>query len=417
MSKLRLFTRLLPIFLFLPSALAYAELSLNGVSQHSELGTELFIAGLYTTTPSTNRNALLVAQEEKQIQVRVTADKLSSRRFKRMWIEGMAVNASSQELQDQATNMAAFNNMLKVRLIKGDIFTLHRYIDDSGTGVKVIVNGVQLGEITDTQFFDLLLRTWLGPVPLSSEFRNGLVKAGDVDAALLERFLSTVPSDERIADVESAIRGAREPQVAAVATEASRPRNQDIDVPEISAPAPSRPNINVPKPPSDNTVVASDQVTIARPVITAPTTGTQQPAAPKTTQNTAKPKAQPKLAAVQPTKSVLEDEEDDFDLSAEGILKQQNYVKILKSHSNKFLKYPRVALDRGWEGSVRLSIVVNRDGSIVSSDVLEEADKKSFTKAALRAVEKADPFPPVPKEVKGDTFTFTLPILFILAKE
>jgi len=191
---------LICLFNLLPIS-AQANTSLNGIAVHSELGQDSFIGALYTSTPSTNSREILISQQPKQIQVRILADRISARRFKRMWIEGMAINSSTTELQQQSKNMAAFSNMLKVSMKGGDIFAVQR----SETSVNVIINGSPLGEIEDTQFFDLLLRAWIGPVPLSSQFRNDLLSGGDFSPTLQQLFNDTRPSDERIEAVAAAL--------------------------------------------------------------------------------------------------------------------------------------------------------------------------------------------------------------------
>lgn len=422
MTKLRVYTPVLAVFLILLSTTkTHAEISLNGVATHSELGEELFIAGLYTSTPSTDKGAILTAQEEKQIQVRVTTDKLSSRRFKRMWIEGMAVNSSANELKDQSGNMAAFSNMLNVRLIEGDIFTVSRYNEGSISGVKVIINGTQLGEISDPQFFDLLLRTWLGPVPLSSEFRNSLTRAGNIDPALKARYDATFPSDERVAEIDSAMTSQQNQTVAAAEPRVSSP---PISAPTVSGPTPptiSAPSTTISRPTRDPAAEEQQVAAIAPPKLSdiAPKPGSSSsstaPSATGTTQATPKPAAPTTVASAKPSQSVFEDPEEEETLTAEGIYKQQLYVTELKRYSNQFLKYPNSALNRGKEGSVRLNVIIDRDGNVIKMDLLEESDYSPFNRAAERAVSKASPFPPVPAEVKGETFTFTLPIVFVLA--
>lgn len=63
---------------------SFAAPLLNGVATQSELGKEQFIAGLFTSTLASEAKDVLVAQEDKRMQIRVTADRLSTRRFKRL---------------------------------------------------------------------------------------------------------------------------------------------------------------------------------------------------------------------------------------------------------------------------------------------------------------------------------------------
>ncbi|SMF60248.1 TonB family C-terminal domain-containing protein [Alteromonadaceae bacterium Bs31] len=385
-------------------AQAFAEPRLNGLSIHSELGKERFIAGLSVTTLSSQPRDILIAQEDKRIQVRILAERLSARSFKRMWIEGMAINASSSELTDNAQNMADFSNLLKIRLVAGDIFT----VDRRGDSVYMILNGTTLGEVADTAFFDLLLRTWIGPVPLSSDFRSGLLAAGNIEAGLLARFDGTYPSEERIAAVERnagssptprpAI-AATAPAAAAIASEA-----------QIDAPAP--PPVTAPQP----DLASSAPISSETPELTqieAPQAPETEAAVPATPEPTAPPKASVTQQALLDD-DFFEEDEDDLEFTAEGLLKQQLYISNLKRYSQKYLSYPQRAIDRNWQGTVRLSITIDREGKLQDVVVIEKAKHASLNKAAVKATKKASPFPPMPEEIRGEQFAFTLPVVFQL---
>ena len=371
---------------------SFADTLLNGIAIHSELGKDRFIAGLSTSSLSSDSREILLAAGDKQIQVRILASRLSARSFKRMWIEGMAINSSSAELTANAQNMADFSNMLKIKLIAGDIFTISR----QGESVNVILNGTQLGEISSTVFFDLLLRTWIGPVPLSSNFRDDLLVAGNIDDALLSQFDSTLPSDERIAAVQNAVESQPEP-VSKVAAAAPA-----IDVvPDVGVPAP--PAIAAP---------AAVGAAAAKPDIPAPA---PQPVVQTPTPAPAKPKPTPvPVQQALLNTDLVEEEEDDFDFTAESLLGQQLYIAKLKKWTYKYIEYPRRALERSWQGNVRLSVTVDRSGAVQEVVVIEESKHSTLTKAAVKATKKASPFPGMPKEISGNSFTFTLPVVFKL---
>ncbi|MDO6424805.1 TonB family protein [Saccharophagus degradans] len=387
---------------------SFAAPLLNGVATQSELGKEQFIAGLFTSTLASEAKDVLLAQEDKRMQIRVTADRLSTRRFKRLWIEGMAINASSSELQKHAQHMADFSNMLKIKLMAGDIFT----IDRAGSTVLISLNGAQLGQIPDPAFFDLLLRTWVGPVPLSSDFKQNMLVAGNVNSGLITRFESTRPTDERIAAVEDAVK-ARAKQAEAQDDD-STPKvavaKTDIK-PKIEAPVAIAPPPKIAAP--SGALGESKTVSTPKP----------EPAKPKPQEPEPAPKVEekPKVAAITPPppetlldEESLEDEEDDLDFTAESLLSQQLYIAKLKRWSSSKLKYPSRAASRGHEGNVRLSIVIDRSGKVKKVEVIEAAEYSSLTKEAQNAIERANPFPPMPEDVKGDTFLFTLPVVFQL---
>lgn len=373
-----------------------ADPLLNGVATHSELGNEQFIAGLYTSSLSNTANSILLAQEDKRLQVRVLADRLSSRRFRRMWIEGIAINTAPIELAKQAKNMAAFSNMLKIKLIEGDIFT----VDRSFEGVKVSLNGSSLGEVDDTKFFDLLLRTWIGPVPLSTDFRKDLLAAGVVKPGPLVRFESTRPSDERIAAIRQGLEARNKelkpaPGVPVIEQETVKIDVPNIDTGNIALPAPT---VDIPKP----NIADTEGVEV------------------KETKSKAKaPIKQPlQKVALVPTQEELDDsifdeeEEEGEELTAESLLKEQLYYTQLAKYTNKYLKYPQRAWNRGREGNIRVRVTIDRKGKVKKVELLEEAVYNALNKEAKSSVSRASPYPQIPDDIKGEEYTFTFRIVF-----
>ncbi len=398
---------------------AQAQSLLNGIATHTELGKEQFVAGLYTSILTDDSKSILLSNDEKRIEVRVTADRFSSRRFKRMWIEGMAINASSVELANQSNNMAKFSNMLKVKLIPGDIFAINRDTES----VKVEINGTELGSIDDPLFFDLLLRTWIGPVPLSSEFRDNLLSAGEIDGALLARFQATEPKQSRIAAIEEGVLALRNSSTN------NTPKDKPvINVPKVAIAAPKTPTTK--QDSGTEPKIQAPTLDIAKPEIAAPGDIALAPKieAPKNQETTAsvavtpEPKVEDKVvetvAKVEEkiTESIFE-EDDQEEFTAANLLEQQLYIASLKRWSQKHLRYPRTSLNKGHEGNVRLEITVNRKGKVTNLETLEESKYKLLNKEARAAVKRATPFPKMPELIDGDSFTFTLPIAFKLVSK
>lgn len=399
---------LLAVSLAFLGSFATAEPLMNGLATHTELGKEQFIAALLTETLTPNSRDVLLADEPKQIQVRVTANRLSSRRFKRMWIEGMAINASPAELEKQAQNMADFSNLIKIKMAAGDIFSISRDYDT----VKVVLNGVQLGEIESTQFFDLLLRAWIGPVPLSSEFRAALVANGKVDNKLRARFDATLPSDGRITSIEGLIQARDE--AAKSEQSANRPSAPNIALSTTKiAPTVTPPTFKakIAQPPSIDDEGESETVVAAQPQ--APSI--ESPAAPKKVE----PKPQVQLASAAPQAQLfdaaeLEEDDDDENFTAESLLEQQLYIAKLKRWSGKYMRYPSRSLSLEQEGTVRLSVTIDREGKVQDIQVIDESEHSALTRAAKKGAKRASPFPPIPEKMKGDDFSFSLPVVFRL---
>ena len=65
---------------------------------------------------------------------------------------------------------------------------------EPGKGVNITINDVFLGNIAGDKFFNMLLRTWVGRVPLSSDYKDDILKNGKVSADLKSRFDKIKPS-------------------------------------------------------------------------------------------------------------------------------------------------------------------------------------------------------------------------------
>lgn len=377
---------------------SFAQTALNGVSLHKELGKEQFIAGLYSETLSSSRNDILIANTEKEMQIRILADSLSSRAFKKMWIEGLAINASSKELTLQSQNMADFSNLLRIKLLRGDIFSIKR----SSKEVTLTINGAKLGKIDDPKFFDLLLRAWIGPVPLSTDFRSGLLAEGNLDPALAARYQTTQPNAARIAAITAglnALAAATASKAAALAKAESTPEVKTTKTPKSKPTKKPAPKVATPKPTKKPTPTP-------KPKLIALNT----------------PPEAPELLLGSPSSQLLDSSifdlsDDDVQYTAESLLSQQLYIAKLKKWSQRFIKYPALAFKRNQQGNVRLNVSIDRDGKVSGVEVLESARYSSLTKEAKSAINRASPFPRIPADLPGDQFTFSIPIVFMIVDE
>lgn len=392
-KKLKAILTLFSIGLF---AGAHAEPLLNGMGAHQELGQEVFIGALYSDTLSDNSDVLLNSNIPMRMELKIVApDGMNTRRFSRLWIEGMAINQKADVLTAQADNMVKFDGLFKGRFQTNDHIV---FSSTPGNGVDISVDGVILGNIGDNQFFSMLLSTWIGKVPLSSEYRDSLLKVGNVNGGLRSRYQGITPSPARVAEVNKWTSGGTLAKVASSKASSSKPKIDDTElataakpeIPTLAATPIEKPQLEVP------------------PIVEKPTTS----AAP-TTVAAVTPTPKPKVVPV----PVEEDEEDEGPaLTAQSLLARQFYVSdILKKVFSK-TRYPARALERGQEGSVRVAVVVDRKGNIVSTNILEESRFALLNKEAQEAISRAAPFPEMPAALPGSKFEFTVPIRFTLPK-
>lgn len=360
------------------SVSAWSQPVLNGMAVHTELGEEQFIAALYIDTPTSSSRDFIVSDVNKAMEMRIVADRLFPRRFQRLWVESIAINAGAAELEAHAQNLADFSNMLRVRLRAGDIVRFERIKEEE---VRVLINGYQLGAIASPRFFDLLVRSWIGPVPLSTNFREALLASGDVPSGILSRYEGINPSRERIAAVTAALDASR-------AAAAAPPTPEPEPEPEVAA---------APEP---------------QPATRPTPTPVPEP----------EPEPEPEVAStglVRPDDlfddDILDEEDDeDYVVTAESLLVRQLYISRLSSWTSNYVEYPNMAINRNQEGTVRLTVTLGRDGQVRDIQFMERSDHRLLNQAAEAAVRRANPYPAVPEEISGEVFLFTAPVVFRL---
>lgn len=389
------FRVLLGILLVTVCQFVRAEPMLNGVGVHQELGREVFIGALYSESLSNDPGTLLRSTQPMRLELKIVAlEGMTARRFSRLWIEGLAVNSKANELTAQADNTVLFDSMFKGRLQKDDHIVI---ASNPGSGITISLNKVELGIIEDNSFFNMLLATWIGSVPLSSDYRESLLKVGDVDASLRSRFASITPAPNRAAEIAAWNRKAT--QVEAVAAEpavAAKP-----ETPKVSVPAIEKPKLDIPVPVVQQSSVSQSSAPAAEPVVAAvaPTAAEPTPVAP---------------APVTPTQVAEDDEDDGPALTAQTLLARQFYVSDAIKKIRTKTKYPQRALDRGQAGNVRIAVIVDRNGNLIGSSIIESSQYELLNKEALDAIKRSSPFPALPEAIAGSRFEFTVPMRWAL---
>lgn len=377
----------------------WADSLLNGLAIHKELNKEQFIGALYSDTLSNDASGLMASTGAKRMELKVVAKRLSARRLNSMWIEGMAINNPTSLLADQAQSMVAFTALVKRSLRAGDVLSI-RGSDNSTT---VTLNDIELGTIESEQFFDMVMRTWIGNVPLSSDFRDAILTNGSVDTELLARYEAITPTEARRQAIAKWLKPAA-PAAELAAIKPAAPK------PVITA-APEAPSI-APPPVIEQPIIA------AAPAIAAAPVEATAPAEPAPTQ------APVEVAAIVDDEELLDDEfldEDEYEedapvLTAESLLNRQLYHSQLLKWTYKYIRYPKRAVSRGHEGSVRVAVVIDREGNVKNVSEVESSKYSTLNKEALGAVNRAVPFPVIPEGIEGEEFAFSLPIVFRLPK-
>jgi periplasmic protein TonB len=195
------------------------------------------------------------------------------------------------------------------------------------------------------------------------------LKVGDVGNSLRSRFDQIKPASYRIAEI-SAWTGQAQASSASsskASAKSSAPK-ADID----TSIAPITPAITLP------------------PLVSSETESSSSKAAVKT------------AVASSKAPTPIEDDEDDAPaFTTESLLARQFYVKELIKAINQKVRYPVSAAQKGQEGSVRVRVVLDRQGNIMVIEPIESSPYAALNREA----------------VAGQSFEFNAPIRFTLLQK
>ena len=343
---------------------------LNGVAAYSELGNELFIAALYAGQTGTNAQELINGSYPKRLELKILTNQgITQRQFSRIWRESVAINNPRDALIAQAENMVYFEELIRDRLESND----HLVIANAPMrGVNVSLNSVVLGHINDDAFFTLLLRSWIGSVPSSTAFRDGLLNANNADSTLVSRFTAMSIREARVEVAKSWLEALQPPE--------------PVDKP----PEPAKPEVAPEKLVAVQEKVQTTNV-VDKPVVAKPEV---LPAVPVALQNAPPPQGLSK---------------------AQTLLARQFYSADVFKKIYARVDYPRRAQQLQQTGTVRLSVVIDSAGNVKTVAPVEESDFMMLNKAALAAVRSAAPFAPLPEGLDITELELSVPITFSLA--
>lgn len=83
--------------------------------------------------------------------------------------------------------------------------------------------------------------------------------------------------------------------------------------------------------------------------------------------------------------------------------------KRISAYFELHKRYPK---DKSKTTTVKLRLVLNRRGNVVSVDVAESSGDPAFDSEAISMVRRSDPVPVPPAELTDDQFAFSLPVNF-----
>jgi hypothetical protein len=147
-----------------------ATLSLNGMGMRTFTFFDVYAAGLYLASPSTDAQAILAA-DAPRVMVMHFLREVEAKKISAAWLEGLAANtpAADASLKERFATLGAMMETMD----KGQTLEC-AYAPGAGTTVRV--RGQVKGVIEGKDFSDALLACWIGPKPGPGEkFKAGIL--------------------------------------------------------------------------------------------------------------------------------------------------------------------------------------------------------------------------------------------------
>ena len=151
-----------------------SKLQLNGAGIRYKLMFKVYTAGLYLSKKASTPEEVLAMPGPKHMSITMLRE-IDSAELGKLFSRGIEDNM----------DRAAFSKLIPGVLRMGQIFSEHKKLNpgDSfaidwipGTGTLVVVKGVQQGEpFKEPEFFNAMLRIWLGPNPADWKLKDALL--------------------------------------------------------------------------------------------------------------------------------------------------------------------------------------------------------------------------------------------------
>jgi protein TonB len=330
-------------------------------------------------------------------------------------MQSISINNSREIFSESAQDLITLMQAPKSAPKRGDFI---EYLSSPDQGTSMRFNGTELVAGLPSEVFGLLLNTWIGAIPPTTSFKNEILgKQSNPEAVALLKTITTDPQRVNLAaswilPPEPAAVAVTESVTKAKPVIAKNPKAEKAtaaiaakSVAPATAVAATSANIGTKPiaPEGQNEEQTKVQSSAPKPIADTDNAGSKSGSLAKTSVETVA--ADPEINA---------DIEDEVDFSITEALAMRDYTPLVVQKIYKKISYPSRAIDRGLEGTVRMSIVVSKSGTLEKVTVAQKSRHSILNKAAIKATERAAPFPELPAALNTDHFEITVPITFKL---
>ncbi|MBD3653648.1 TonB family protein [Kangiella sp.] len=370
-----------------------SNLQLNGLAVHSELRQEWFLNALYLSSKSDDPAEIINSPTTKRMQIKVLADELPGRRLKRFWIERIKNNNEAAVVLENARGVRELADTIGQDLAAGDTIDID-YVPGQGTVIQI--NGATVNTV-DEAIFPLMLNTWVGERPPSSEFKDAIL--GNQSAVgysdLLAKYSTINPAPSRVSLFDQAAQAAKEEEERKAREAEERRLEQERREEEARRAEEER---------QRQAELAAQR---------------EQEQAQQAAQQQVEKKPEPKPEVKQPEVVEVPAGPTEEELEAMRV----SYNSAIRAHYVPFFEYPVQQIMRRHgksallnprkgrtHGEVTIQLEVDRDGELVGGSLVSSSGEKILDDAVMSALFDAVPYPAMPEELPEETFNTTLPI-------
>jgi hypothetical protein len=148
-----------------------AELVLNGAGIRKKFFFNIYLASLYLQQSTSDITTVINVDKPARVQMHILYSEVEGVKFVEGWNNGFSANLSPDELQAVRDRLDQFNAMFET-LQEGDLISLD-YMP--GKGTVVTIKDVEKGVIAGGDFYQALLKVWLGESPISKSLKQELL--------------------------------------------------------------------------------------------------------------------------------------------------------------------------------------------------------------------------------------------------
>lgn len=150
-------------------------LQLNGMGYRTKFFFDIYVAGLYTESKVSSRDAAHALTGPKRFLMHMVYDDVSHEKMADAWREGFEENNSDVQLEELNSRLQTLISYFPD--LKKDDVVLLDYIPLSGT--RITINNDIKGVIAGADFYVALLDVWLGEEPADDDLKDALLGAVD----------------------------------------------------------------------------------------------------------------------------------------------------------------------------------------------------------------------------------------------